>query len=282
MPRPDLPTLEERLDDRVRTWSIVVDETFETASSLIAYGRRAGDHVVLKLAKSRGDEWSAGEVLHAFGGRGMVRVHDFVAGAVLLERLQPGRSLVELSATDRDDAATDVLAEVLGAMSPDPMVTACPTVHDWARGFAWYAASGTSAVPADVVVRAERVYASLCASQTRPRLLHGDLQHSNVLFDGGRGWVAIDPKGVVGELEFEIGAALRNPVERPDLFARPAIIERRLSQFTARLGVDPDRALGWAFAQAVLSAIWEIEDGSPAQATHSPLRLAEAIWPMLA
>ena len=42
-------------------------------------------------------------------------------------------------------------------------------------------------------------------------LLHGDLQHYNVLLDKDRGWVAIDPKGVVGELEYEVGALLRNP-----------------------------------------------------------------------
>jgi streptomycin 6-kinase len=44
------------------------------------------------------------------------------------------------------------------------------------------------------------------------RLLHGDLQHYNVLLDRKRGWLAIDPKGVVAEGEFELGAALRNPI----------------------------------------------------------------------
>lgn len=51
-----------------------------------------------------------------------------------------------------------------------------------------------------------------------------DLQHYNVLFDDARGWLAIDPKGVVGEVEYEIGAILRNPIERPDLFAAPEIV----------------------------------------------------------
>ena len=61
------------------------------------------------------------------------------------------------------------------------------------------------------VERAQRLYVGLCASQTSTRLLHGDLHHYNILRDGDRGWVAIDPKGVVGEVEYEIGAALRNP-----------------------------------------------------------------------
>ena len=76
-------------------------------------------------------------------------------------------------------------------------------------------------------------------------------------------------------------AALRNPGERPDLFAASATIDRRLDRFVARLSLDPGRTLGWAFAQAVLSALWEIEDGAPAGSTHPSIRLAEAILPIL-
>jgi streptomycin 6-kinase len=78
--------MKQRLEDRAREWRVAVDETFETATSLIAYGRRDDDPVVLKLVKVQGDEWHSGEVLKAFGGRGMVRVHDFAPGAMLLER----------------------------------------------------------------------------------------------------------------------------------------------------------------------------------------------------
>lgn len=116
----------------------------------------------------------------------------------------------------------------------------------------------------------------------QPRLLHGDLQHYNVLFDSDCGWLAIDPKGVVGEVEYEVGAVLRNPFERPELFLSRPTIERRLEQFTTRLDLDYQRALAWGFAQAVLSAIWEIEDGFAVDTTNPALRLAEVIRPMLA
>jgi streptomycin 6-kinase len=46
-----------------------------------------------------------------------------------------------------------------------------------------------------------------------------DLHHYNVLSDSGRGWLAIDPKGLVGEVEYEVGAAIRNPI---DAMASPA------------------------------------------------------------
>lgn len=93
--------------------------------------------------------------------------------------------------------------------------------------------------------------------------------------------MAIDPKGVVSELEYEIGAILRNPVERSEFFLSRATIERRVKTFSNKLNLDFERMLRWSFAQAVLSAIWEIEDGFEVDPTNSSLRLAKVIWPML-
>jgi streptomycin 6-kinase len=101
------------------------------------------------------------------------------------------------------------------------------------------------------------------------------------LFDSDRGWLAIDPKGVIGEVEYEIGASLRNPYEKPELFASPETVERRLRCFEAKLKLNYDRALAWGFAQAVLSAIWSVEDGFAVDAGNPSLRLANAIRPIL-
>ncbi len=132
-----------------------------------------------------------------------------------------------------------------------------------------------------LVAEAHRRFLSLEASQGERQLLHGDLHHYNVLFDSTRGWLAIDPKGVVGEVEFEIGATLRNPFERPDLFVSAAIVERRLARLARSLNINLARALEWGFAQAVLSAIWSLEDGFTVEADAPVLRLATAIRPML-
>jgi len=216
--------IRRRLDDRVQAWRVIIDETFETASSIIGYGRREEDSVVLKVVKHQGDEWDAGEVLSAFGGRGMVRVHEFTGGAMLLEQLRPGHSLADLSNDGRDDEATGVLASVIGAMRANAAVRRFATVEEWGSAFERHLACAGGSLPPHIVSQAGRVYGRLASTQTRRRLLHGDLQHFNVLFDSDRGWVGIDPKGVVGELEFEVGAALRNPCDRPDIFADPAVI----------------------------------------------------------
>jgi streptomycin 6-kinase len=74
----------------------------------------------------------------------------------------------------------------------------------------------------------------------------------------------------------ELGAALRNPIDRPDLFAKLDVVERRLDQFGLALGVDVSRARGWCFSQAVLSAIWSFESGNAAEA-DAALQLARVL-----
>ncbi len=101
------------------------------------------------------------------------------------------------------------------------------------------------------------------------------------VWDAERGWVAVDPKGVVGEIAYEVGAALRNPYEQPAMFIEPRRIEKRVERFALKLELDPTLVLAWAFAQAVLSAVWAVEDAFALERDHPPLVLARAIRPML-
>lgn len=257
-----------------------VDETFETPSSLIAYGWRDDRAVVLKIVKRECDEWRCGETLAAFGGNGIVRVYEFAPGAALLERLSPALALTEMSLGGRDSEATEVIADVIARMSASGPVQGV-AVRDLSRSFDNYTATGDERIPAPIVADARRVYTELCDSQTRPRLLHGDLQHYNIVFDADRGWVAIDPKGVYGEIEYEIGAVIRNPIERPDIFINADVIERRISTLASRLQLDAARVAAWSYAQAVLSAVWGIEDGVEVDVAHPMIQLAGVIRPLL-
>jgi len=41
--------------------------------------------------------------------------------------------------------------------------------------------------------------------------MHGDFHHYNVL-SSDRGWLAIDPKGMLGPAAYEVGPLLMNPL----------------------------------------------------------------------
>ena len=273
--------MNKSLEAKAAEWNVTLNETRETATSLLGFGVRDTQRVVLKLTKVS-DEAHAGKVLQAFDRSGAVRVFEAETGAVLVERLEPGEQLVSLVRRGDDDEATRILAHVIKRLANHEPPDECPTVADWGRGFNRYLDSGDRQIASGLLREAGDVYQALASSQRTTMLLHGDLQHYNVLFDRERGWTAIDPKGVIGELEYETGALLRNPIEQPELFTTRATIERRLEILTTLLPLDQARALQWSFAQAVLSAIWDVEDGYHVESNHPVLLLANTIKEMLA
>jgi streptomycin 6-kinase len=237
--------------------------------------------VVLKVANSRSDETRGARALSHFGAQAAVRVIETSEdGAVLLERAMPGTHLTQLVLNGHDERASEILCRVMSAIHARPAPEAeFSSVEDWGRGFERYAASGCSALPDAHVARAHQLFAALCRSQGERRLLHGDLHHDNVVFDAERGWLAIDPKGVVGEPAYETGAALRNPPNDPRCFTNRHVIEKRIAAYALCLNAPHERIVGWAYAQAVLSAIWSVEDDED---PTIGLTAAEAFEAMLA
>lgn len=191
------------------------------------------------------NDHSAAALRH-FAGRGCVRLLDEYRSVQVLEHIQPGTPL-----SDCDDTAVahlcDVAAQLHACGLPDGQ---WPTVESWGEGLN----GPRGPLSASLVARAADAYRQLAASQAARVLLHGDLHPQNVLLDAARGWLAIDPKGVVGEPAYEFGAVLRN-------VASTTQVDRWGQIIAERTGLDRQRVMGWAFAQAVLAAIWSVEDG---------------------
>ena len=228
----------------------------------VSFVRRGDEALALKLLPAGSDEFGSAAVLRHWNGVGSVRVVDAAPGAVVIERLSPGNDLCDLVRGGRDDEATHILCDVMAKLNrPPPVDLRLRSIMDWGQGFARNRAAALAVgMPAELIDHGEALFFELCASPAAPIVLHGDLQHYNVLRDAAQGWLAIDPKGVLGEPAYETGAMLRNPTDDPDLFADPAIIARRVAVICERLGYSRDRVLGWCFAQWILSILWAIED----------------------
>jgi streptomycin 6-kinase len=270
---------DSRIQRLIGLWNLDVDEVRESPSSFLVFARRNNVSVVAKILRRHSDEWCSSNILKAFKGEGMVRLLEESEGAVLLERILPGNPLTDLVLDARDDEATDILAVLIERMASAVPPSGCARVEEWAEGFERYLQSVDSRIARPLVRQAQDIYLQLCRSQGPRRLLHGDLHHGNVLFDENRGWLAIDPKGVIAEVEYEIGAIVRNPIGHPELFESREIVDRRIRRFERALHLNFSRTLGWAFAQAVLAAIWMWEDGEPSESMQSWLRLAEILRP---
>ena len=261
-----LPAL---LDDCARRWSLTLLPPFPLSYNYVAPATRAdGRPVVLKVGIPGGEPINQIAALRHYQGHGMVELlaADADVGAFVLERLTPGVSLIHMH---DDEQATAIAAEVMrqlwqGPGGAAPPAHPFPNIADWADGMQRMRAhfgGGTGPFPRALAEEAESLFADLLASQAAPVLLHGDLHHDNILSATRAPWLAVDPKGVVGEPAFEVGALLRNPL--PQLLDRPnpgRVMARRVDQLAEALGIDRARIRGWGLAQAVLSAWWCIED----------------------
>jgi streptomycin 6-kinase len=259
-----LDALPRLLADVAARWELTLGDPYGLSFNYVARAVRAdGIAAVLKLTPPAGDLRFEAAALRHFAGSGAVRLleADVEAGALLLERAEPGELLTTVQARD-DDAATRIAAEV-GRRLHRPAAGPLRTVEDWARAaFDWLRGrygSGTGPLPAGLLDRAEAEHAELVASAAPPVVLHGDLHHDNIL-TSDRGWLAIDPHGVLGEPAYEAGPLLRNPIglgSRPDL---AAVLARRVPVLAEAYGVDAERIRGWGRAHNAVSLIWSHQD----------------------
>lgn len=264
----ELPAL---IAEYERRWSLTALAPYALSYNYVAPAvRHDGTPVVLKVGFPGDGLMIEIASLQWYDGHGMVQLleADAERGAMLLERLTPGTMLAALVATD-DEQATAVAAEVMRKLwqGPAGRVPADPAhgnITDWAEGMErmrTHFGGTTGPFPRALIEEAKSLFADLLTTQAPPVLLHGDLHHDNILAAERAPWLAIDPKGIVGEPAYEVGSLLRNPL--PQLLELPnpgRAMARRVDQLAEALGFDRARVRGWGLAQAVLSAWWSIED----------------------
>ncbi len=110
--------------------------------------------------------------------------------------------------------------------------------------------------------RAAAAAAALLAAPRDIRVLHGDVHHDNVLDFGPRGWLAIDPKGLIGERGYDYANIVCNPEIETAL--APGRFERRMAIICDAAGLEMERQLRWVLAYAGLSASWTLGSGGDA------------------
>jgi streptomycin 6-kinase len=254
----------------IRRWSLSADgEAFETRfGSRLMPVRCDGAAAMLKIA-GHPEEVRGGALMDWWAGQGAARVLRREGKAIVLERAQGPRSLSAMALHGADDEATAILcnvAEGLHAPRDRPAPASLVPLPTW-----FGALEAAAAERAGVYARAWAVARDLLADPRDVVVLHGDFHHDNVLDAGERGWLAIDPKGLIGERGFEYANLFRNPTA--ELALAPGVLARRADLVSARAGLDRPRLLRWVFAYAVLGAAWSLQSGHDEQ---PGLRIAES------
>ncbi|KKB86042.1 hypothetical protein VW29_04450 [Devosia limi DSM 17137] len=225
-------------------------------------GRNFAILKILKPGMGEGER-RGGALMNWYGGEGAATVFDSHGDTLFLEWLD-GIPLSDAVRQGRDDEATIALSSVVSNLHR-PRADAPDDLLPLRQHFNALFATDVRAWPhtaRDLYARCNGVALTLFDKPSAQIPLHGDLHHDNII-SSGRGWLAIDPKALVGDPAYEVANAFINPMGADKLAADPRRIAGMADIFNQRLGFSRKRMLGWAAAHAALSACWDLEDGKP-------------------
>ena len=246
-------------------WGLARDgDPVLTSGSRLLPVRRSGTPAMLKLALTE-EERLGGLLMQWWDGQGAAPVLALDEGAVLLERALGRRSLSGMARNQCDDEACRAICAVAARLHA-PRRASPPPLVPLAR---WLGDLGPAAAAhGGILVRCAQAARRLLAEPREVGVLHGDLHHGNILDFAESGWLAIDPKGLLGERAFDFAVLFANP-DLADPTRRVAIdtdrFARCLMVVAEAAGLERQHLLCWVLAWAGLSASWLLNDGlSPA------------------
>ena len=254
-----------RLTYYLAAWDLVRPRLLaQTMTSTLYTVTLGAETAVLKLlAATETEEQRGALALRHFDGRGAVHLLRHDDGAQLLE-YAAGPELVTLVEQGEDARATQIIAQVIEQLHsvPQPVLPAgLVSLDRWFGALFARAEAERRAGTGSIYTRGAAVAARLLANPQDIRVLHGDIHHYNIR-QSSRGWLAFDPKGLVGERTYDCANALCNPV-MPELVHN----ERRLLAHAAiladALDLDLGRVLAFTYAYACLNASWWLDLGGP-------------------
>jgi streptomycin 6-kinase len=256
-----LDSLPARVAAVSERWRVEIGEPFADggAVSWVAPAVTAeGAQAVVKLFLVGLENADEPDALRHYDGRGAVRMLAGEPGAMLLERLSPGTPLWEVQ---DDDQACLVAAGLLQQLwrppaGGHPFRALADDAAGWAITIEALWTQLGQPFERRLVDEARAAAAELAPSQGEQVVLHQDLHGGNVLRAARAPWLAIDPKPVVGEREFDLASLIRDRRWAID----ERTVRRRLDLLSSELGLDRERMRRWALLHALA---WGVDETGP-------------------
>ncbi len=237
-------------------WSLVVGRPYDGGNvSLVVAVERDDVPAVLKVNFPDEESEHEPDALTHWDGHGAVHLLEYDAQdrALLVERCEPGTRLWEI---EDDEEATCIAASVLVALWRPPrddheFTSLASAAARWALDLPrdWEALGRP--FEREILDEAVATCIELGSDQGAAVVLHQDFHGGNVLRAEREPWLAIDPKPLVGEREFDAASLLRDRRWLLDGAGSARRIQRRLDLLTAELDVDRERMRRWGIAHAL-------------------------------
>jgi streptomycin 6-kinase len=256
----DLPEIIAEIEE---SWSLSVENPFPNLSYhyVAPCVSAGGGEAVLKIGfpGEAANILNEVKMLKFLDGRNSVKLlrFDEKRFAFLLEKLTPGENLKTICRND-DAKAVEIAIKVMRSFWQKPPADhEFPRLEDWFRRFNQAA---NSEFPASYIKKA-RVFFDELSEAKQEMLLHGDFHHENILSATREPFLAIDPKGIVGDIGYDISIFLTNHADclkdAPNFREK---LNEAVLKFSVAFEIEPQNLRKWVFAHSVLSAWWTFEE----------------------
>lgn len=257
------------IDAYRRRWELTLRRAPSTggAASWVAPVEWAdGGRAVLKIGVPSHERIDLAAAWRAYDHRGLVRLlaHESIDNASLIEWCDPGEAAVELSPAETDDVAADVLPRL---WAPAPQLE-LPLLSEIAARQAARLRDRADRLGTALYRDCGEIFDELAATSPAELILHGDFHPRNVL-RSSRGWLAIDPRPMIGEPAYDLANHLLYQIHHdPDPVGR-------ISDLAGRLGVSSRRTHLWLAGKLGQFVSWLHDTGQSdrAAARRSTARL---------
>ncbi len=265
---------------RIETARQIADTVVGT---VLEVTRAGGEIDIVKVLKPRAleDSLRGADFMAWRDGVGCIRLIARSGELLLMEHAGKVTLRDHLEAHG-DAEATRIAAEVLMEYHRPSDIAPPPTLMPLCRYFkSLFGKAETDRRDgiAGPFIEAAEMADTLIADQRDIKPLHGDLHHENIML-GPRGWLIIDPTGLIGDAAMDVANMFSNPLDRFDLTRNEQRIASMAGVFAEILGRDVRTILRFAFAYGCLSAAWHEEDGN-AKDRDDELAVAAAVHSVL-
>lgn len=256
-------------DTYLECWNLIPDgDPIITNNSRLLPTHQDDEPVMLKIAVDP-EEKAGASLMTWWAGDGAARVLAYKGDAILLERSEDNGKLMEMARTGQDDEASRIICAVAARLH-NPRDKPRPALVPLAQ---WFRPLEVAAAQRGGLLAVAAASArELLAEPREVVVLHGDIHHQNILDFGERGWLAIDPKGLLGERGYDFANTLCNP--DAETAYKPGRLARQASVIAEAAELDRRRLLRWVLAYAGLSQSFYLKD-SDDKDTKLDLTLAE-------
>lgn len=210
-----------------------------------------------------------------FHGKGSIALVDYNEqyNALLLQQAVPGITLKSFYPNHIEHVMDNYISAMQNLHQQDlPIKNNFEHIRVWLKAIDQ---CNSPLIPKYLLEKAIYLKNKLLDSLNKEIVLHGDLHHDNILLNGNE-WLTIDPKGILGDAEFEIAAFdFLDETEFSSERDLKKLFENRAETIAKKSNLSLQRIKDWVFVRLILSAAWFVEDkGDPS----GPIKLAEGIF----